>query len=368
MKSALRKELPLQAARHVTLVVLAMLAGSAAHAQSTTFTYQGKLEDAGVPSNGLHDFRFRLFNMETGGVVVGPLNCVDDVDVVDGVFTVQLDFGAVYANGERHVEVDVRKDTGITCADGTGFVVLSPRQEITVAPVAVHANAAFVLDAADGVPASAVYVDHAGKVGIGTTSPATLVHLQGTGPVMILQDTASATNQAGYVGFWNNASTETGWIGYGSPGIPDFSIVNSRSGGDINLLPGTGGIGIGTTSPTAKLDVRGDIKLGSSGELHATSGGEKLRIVRGRVLSGGSLSLGSGFTSSRTGTGTYTVAFTTPFPSTPVVTVSGSVPAIGGPFIAHTNGVTTLVAGVRITNGSGTSVDSAFDFIAIGVR
>jgi hypothetical protein len=356
--------------RVAAVLLLGLLTSTAVRAQSTAFTYQGALDDSGVPTNGVHDFRFKLFNLAVGGVVVGAPVCVDDVNVVDGVFTAQLDFGPVFHTlGERHLEIEVRQDTGTTCGDLTGFVLMSPRQLITAAPFASHANAAFALDAADGVPANAVFVDNAGKVGIGTTTPATLVHLQGTAPVMILQDTASASNQAGYVGFWNNASAETGWMGFGSTGDPNFSVVNARGGGDINLFPGaSGNVGIGTASPAVKLDVRGDIKLGASGQLHATSGDEKLRIVRGKVLAGGSLSLGSGFTSSRTSTGVYVVTFTTPFPSTPVLTVSASVGAVGGPFIAQTNGVTTIAAGVRITNGSGTSVDDAFDFIAIGPR
>ncbi len=80
-----------------------------------------------------------------------------------------------------------------------------------------------------------------GNFGIGTTAPLAPLHLRGTAPFMVIQDNASAANQAGYIGFWNNLQSETGWMGFGSPGSQQFSIVNARSAGDIRLIPGTNG-------------------------------------------------------------------------------------------------------------------------------
>ena len=189
-----------------------------AHALGTAFTYQGRLDDGGSPANGLHDLVFRLYDAAVAGAQIGSTVCVDNVSVTDGVFTVELDFGQQFATtGERHLEIEVRSDTGLPCGDGTGFVVLSPSQHVTAAPMASHAGSAFTLAAADGSPANAVFVDNDGKVGVGTTSPARHIHVKGTVPIMVLQDTASPSNQAGYVTFWNNTPTETGWVGYGTP-------------------------------------------------------------------------------------------------------------------------------------------------------
>jgi len=89
-------------------LTFAVLAASPVGAQSTAFTYQGHLDDAGTPANGLHDFRFVLFNASTGGVAVAPPVCADDVDVVEGVFTVQLDFGQQFATAEqRYLDIEV---------------------------------------------------------------------------------------------------------------------------------------------------------------------------------------------------------------------------------------------------------------------
>ena len=51
-------------------------------AQSTAFTYQGSLDDGGAPASGLHDFRFRLFSVASGGTPIGSTLCVDNVSVV----------------------------------------------------------------------------------------------------------------------------------------------------------------------------------------------------------------------------------------------------------------------------------------------
>src|SRR5690606_40317095 len=39
-------------------------------AQTTEFTYQGKLKVSGVDANGQYDMRFRLFDAEAGGIEV----------------------------------------------------------------------------------------------------------------------------------------------------------------------------------------------------------------------------------------------------------------------------------------------------------
>lgn len=35
------------------------------------FTYQGRLDEAGTPANGLYDLRFAVYDAETGGSAVG---------------------------------------------------------------------------------------------------------------------------------------------------------------------------------------------------------------------------------------------------------------------------------------------------------
>ncbi|UCF34697.1 MAG: hypothetical protein JSV78_05210, partial [Phycisphaerales bacterium] len=58
----------------------------------TAFTYQGQLKQAGLPVTGDADMVFHLWDAETGGDLYDSLG-ISFIPVVDGLFTVELDFG-----------------------------------------------------------------------------------------------------------------------------------------------------------------------------------------------------------------------------------------------------------------------------------
>jgi hypothetical protein len=290
--------------------------------QPTAFTYQGRLKNGAASAAGLHDFRFRLWDAASGGTQLGTTLCVDNILVTEGLFTSTIDFGQQYASpSQRFLEIEVRADSGLNCSNIGGFVLLAPRQLLTAAPLASHARSAFSLAAADGSPADAVIVDNSGNVGIGTAAPAVPLQIaRDIDPVMVIQDTGPASTQAGYLGFWNSTSVETGWMGFGTPGSPHLSVFNGRFGGHIALLPGSGGnVGVGTGAPAAKLDVRGNIKLGSTGQYSALGGQEDLRLIRGDIDGNGTIVRGTGFTVNRSQEGVYDVTFVPVFSGIPTV-------------------------------------------------
>lgn len=116
--------------------------GATAQPIGSSFTYQGELRDGGSLAEGIYDLRFRLYPDASGGTQIGAAVCVDNVPVMDGKFSVELDFGSVFFGQTRHLEIDVRADTGLTCASSTGFITLAPRQRITTTPYAAYALAA----------------------------------------------------------------------------------------------------------------------------------------------------------------------------------------------------------------------------------
>lgn len=114
-------------------LTLMVLLGTPARAQTSTFTYQGRLTDGMAAASGAFDFEFALY--DTGGNQIGEANTRDDVQVMNGVFTVQLDFGAAAFDGApRTLGISVRRgmETG-------AFTTLTPRQPITSTPYAIRA-------------------------------------------------------------------------------------------------------------------------------------------------------------------------------------------------------------------------------------
>ncbi|MBL9002383.1 MAG: hypothetical protein JNK25_14725 [Phycisphaerae bacterium] len=100
---------------------------------TSAFTYQGELRSRGTPANGTYFMRFRLFDQFTGGNQIGS-ELQARIEVVNGLFTVQLDFGpAPFAGRARWLEIRVS-----TLLAGP-FTTLTPRQSLTAAPYALHA-------------------------------------------------------------------------------------------------------------------------------------------------------------------------------------------------------------------------------------
>lgn len=120
----------------VSFMLLALFAGGAltTNAQVSAFTYQGRLTDTSMPATGSYDFKFQLLN--PFGNASGAAITVEDVQVTNGIFSVQLDFGAdAFITGAftpRSVEIGVRPGA----SSGT-FTTLAPRQPLTAAPYSV---------------------------------------------------------------------------------------------------------------------------------------------------------------------------------------------------------------------------------------
>jgi hypothetical protein len=111
-----------------------MLTTCLGFSQGTAFTYQGQLESGGSPVTGLYDFTNALYNASSGGAQVGSTVTLLAVPVTNGLFTVILDFGAVFNGTSYWLQIGVR-------SNGVGsYVALSPRQELTPTPYAIAAE------------------------------------------------------------------------------------------------------------------------------------------------------------------------------------------------------------------------------------
>ncbi len=104
----------------------------------TSFTYHGRLNDGGIPAQGIYDLRFAIYDAaDDGSIVAGPITN-SPMAVTNGLFVVRLDFGGgVFTGDARWLEIGVR-----TNSSGADFTVLSPRQNLTPTPYALYAPSA----------------------------------------------------------------------------------------------------------------------------------------------------------------------------------------------------------------------------------
>src|SRR5256885_13346268 len=87
------------------LIVFCALSSICISAQTSAFTYQGRLTDTGTQPTATYDMEFRLFDASEGGnplplgnpITITFTDPPRGVSVANGVFTVQLDFGGAAA-------------------------------------------------------------------------------------------------------------------------------------------------------------------------------------------------------------------------------------------------------------------------------
>jgi hypothetical protein len=317
----------------------------------TEFTYQGQLNQNGVPVNGSANLRFSLWTQMLGGVQVGGFQIVSSITVTNGIFTVQLNganqFGATAFSGDaRYIQVDVCSDA--TCSS---FTTLLPRQPITATPYARFSAAPWETNGNNvSVPAGK-------SVGIGTSGA--------QGPLDVLSGNGSYLRVDSLNGDLRVNGGVDGFFGLFNEGVASGATQFISQGAVRLAIQNTGNVGVGTPLPAAKLDVRGDIKLGANGQHFATGSEENLRIVRGIVDIEAGEPYGCCFSVERPLTGAYDITFTTPFSGVPAVTATADV-ALGA--VAHIVQPTASIVRVVFKDYDGVTVNSGFHFIAVGPR
>jgi len=99
------------------------------------FTYQGRLENSGVPFTGTTNIRLGLYLVDTGDIAI-TTETFPGVTVTDGIFTVKAVsmVAGNFTGTTRYLGIEVSSDGGTT------WTPLLPRQEVTWAPMAMHAK------------------------------------------------------------------------------------------------------------------------------------------------------------------------------------------------------------------------------------
>jgi hypothetical protein len=116
---------------------------------NTSWTYQGQLQRSGAAYNGTCNFQFSLWDALSAGTQQGSTQAINSVNVVNGLFTVVLDFGQ-NAAGDAYFPGDARwLGTSVQCSEDGGFTSLDPRQPITAAPYALSLRPGAYIEGAE---------------------------------------------------------------------------------------------------------------------------------------------------------------------------------------------------------------------------
>jgi len=251
----------------IVLALLVALPGASARAQpnvpeaiGAAISFQGQLYQGGAPTSGACDFQFSLWTAVSSGSQIGTTQNVLNLTVTRGLFLADnLDFGTGAFPGEpRWMAVAVR------CPTGSGsYTALTPRLPVRPAPYALYANNTDLLDglhsssflsASGGTLNGDLTVNGLGNFNLGGGKIS--ISTPGGWPGMIML--APNGHRRDLIVYNNALQLAISSTSAAPPGTNGITINES------------GYIGIGTDSPTSRLDVAGSLRTTGG----ATIGGE----------------------------------------------------------------------------------------------
>ena len=240
-------------------------------ALGSAFTYQGRLLDDSVTANGAFDFEFALFDQLAGGSQDGTTIAADDVAVVNGLFSVQLNFGdGAFSGSERFLQVRVRPGAA---TDPNSFETLGTRQQLTATPYALYAKST------DLGPSDARYWRLGGNNGttpgtqfIGTTDNQAL-HFRANNQLVFRVEPTFATPNFIFGDLTNTINNGVGSSILGGGGLLAGNAIDGNSsvigGGRLNSIE-SGSSVIGGGSQNSITQNSSVISGGSSNTVNAS--------------------------------------------------------------------------------------------------
>lgn len=115
--------------KFLTLILLLLNLTAFAQAGANKFRFSGRLSDSGILiASGSVDFRFRVFDLPTGGSQFGTDVVLTDAPVNNGEFSVIVDLSqGPYVNGQSYWA-----EAAVRIAAAGPYTALSPRKQFTI--------------------------------------------------------------------------------------------------------------------------------------------------------------------------------------------------------------------------------------------
>jgi len=283
-------------------ILLALFAGiHQADAQGTTaFTYQGQLHDGGTNANGAYTMIFKLYDAVTSGNQIGS-TITTSPTLANGLFTVNLDFGAGAFNGNaRWLDITVT-NSGTT-------QTLSPRVQVLADPYAQFAASANIAanstNATSAISASSL---NSGiwNASVFTNNGNTYLIFSANGSAVMGLTTNSVTVIAQQLGFANNGGSINGDGNDGLVVNNNLTVVHNLTIGPTNENPGTiyndgqGNVCVsGLSSTTGAVNVNDTMNVKGSINITNGSGNLAINVTSGNFFDNGAVTAVEYYTSS----------------------------------------------------------------------
>jgi hypothetical protein len=243
-----------------SLVLLVLLSSLALAGIPKMINYQGMLTDnSGTPLTGSYNLTFKIWTDTTGGSSLWT-ETQNGVQVTNGLFNVVM--------GKQTV-LNLAFDQQYWLEVGVGAETM-PRIRFTSVGYAYRASIADSATVAVSAPSGGGWTDDGtnvrlttstDNVGIGITSPGAKLHVanSSSGYGMLRIENSNTGDNEASIGFKEGSDAPYAdiWVaGVGSWSNPNDFVIG-RNTAKFLITP-DGNIGIGTTNPTYKLDVRGN--------------------------------------------------------------------------------------------------------------
>lgn len=217
----------------------------------------------------------------------GKLNSINR-----GTGFMPLDIGSTITNNVGRLLVNSASDDGISAVQVNGVVKANTNFQVNDGTVNIFLATNPGVEGAIGTTTNhalsfitnntqKAVLTAAGNVGIGTTSPGFLLDVNGIAKANQFRSNAASAlyvaNDAGYMEFYNTANnTRTGYLQFSTTGTGLINDINTPLSfgvnGTENMRIDVGGnVGIGTTTPTSTLHVKGSFAAGIDPTTHTSN-------------------------------------------------------------------------------------------------